>query len=104
MRIEDNRLKLDKVLRSIIGDRNTYYRSPINTQLSYPCVIYDLANIDLTHADNIPYITKLQYKVTLIDEDPDSGFVDELLNLPYCALTTNFENDGLNHFVFSLYY
>lgn len=72
--------------------------------MNYPCICYDLANPDVKHADNIPYLTALQWTVTVIDEDPDSFIASRFFNLKKCKFDRKFEADDLNHFVFSLYF
>lgn len=103
--MEQRRLELDFLLRELLGDEGTTYYSPPNgTELNYPCIVYKLSGIDSDYADNISYLTFLHWQLTLIDEDPDSKFVDKILGLPMVNFSTFFAKDGLNHFVFGLYF
>lgn len=107
--MEQRRLELHDILCAIIGftnqkDKHCYYSPPTGFELKYPCITYQLGGIDSLYADNISYLNRTRYEVTLIDEDPDSKFVTEILKLPLCRMNTSFSSDGLNHFVFSLYF
>lgn len=107
--MEQRRLELHELLCNLIGftdqeDKHCYFSPPTGKQLKYPCIVYKLADIESDYADNISYLNTMRYEVTLIDEDPDSEFVKKILALPLCRFSAFFTSDGLNHFVFSLYY
>lgn len=104
MNLEQKRLDLHEFLCNIINSRNCYYSPPAGLQLSYPCIVYGLANPNVFHGDNIPYLTFLQWTVTIIDEDPDSAIVSHFFNLAKCRFDRKYQSDDLNHFVFSLYF
>lgn len=104
MDLEQKRLSFHEFLCRITGDRNCYYAPPTGLEMNYPCVTYDLSNPSVVHADNIPYLTTLQWTVTVIDEDPDSPLASKFMNIPKCSFDRPFKSDDLNHFVFSLYF
>lgn len=82
-----------------------YFERPSNTQMHYPCIVYNYTNDDDTFADNIHYISSKRYTVTIIDEDPDSKIPEKLKNrFSYCSSDRNFATKGLNHFVYTLHY
>lgn len=56
------------------------------------------------HADNIKYLNTRGWLVTVIDEDPDSQIAKEVEKLPYCTFDRPYTADGLNHFVYRLYF
>ena len=99
-----SRLELQTQLEEILDSRNVYYQPPESIKLKYPCVIYELSDIDSVHADNKKYINNKLYQLTLIDEDPDSGLLESILSLPKCRFDRSFSSDDLNHFVFSIFY
>lgn len=70
----------------------------------YPCIRYNRDDSITFHADNLLYIFKKRYKVTVIDRDPGSGIPDLVEKLPYTAFDRFYPADGLNHFVFNLYF
>lgn len=101
-----SRLQLHERLCEILGSRNCYFSPPPNTQMSYPCIVYELSNIQQTFADNITYQKSRRYSVTVIDEDPDSEIPDRIIDGSdlYTTSDRNFVNDGLYHFTFTIFY
>lgn len=99
-----SRLELQTQLEEILGSRNVYYQPPESIKLKYPCIIYELSSIKKTSANNHSYINNRAYQITLIDEDPESEFVDPILELETCRFDSAFATDGLNHYVFTLFY
>lgn len=99
----DNRLKLHDILVNISGVKKVYYQPPETVKLEYPCIVYELSNIIFKYANNDKYIHNNSYTVTLIDSDPDSIIVDEILKLPFTSFDRQFKSDNLNHFVFTIY-
>lgn len=86
------------------GENHCYFQPPANLQMKYPCIKYNYTNdLDL-FADDLHYKHDKRYTVTVIDEDPDSEIADRMRTLLYCSSDRNFVMDGLNHFVYTLYY
>lgn len=100
----DKRLELHEILVDILGSRNVYFQPPASIRMKYPCIIYELDDIFTINADNTKYKTKKRYKITVVDEDPDSELVDKLHKLQYCSFDRFYTSDNLNHFVFTLYF
>lgn len=100
----DRRLELHEVLVELLGNDHVYYQPPSTLRMEYPCIRYELAGIARDFANNKGYIRNNRYSVTLIDEDPDSKIRERMLGLPYCSFERFYAADGLNHFVFNLYY
>lgn len=98
------RLDLHDIFESIPGVVDAYYSPPASLSMEYPCIRYELSGIPIRRADNIPYIGCKRYALTLIDEDPDSEIPNRLLELPFCSFDRSYVADGLNHFVFTLYF
>lgn len=98
------RVQLQTVLESILGTRNVYYQPPETVKLNYPCIIYERNQIQSIHASDNPYKRDVQYSVTLVDPNPDSGFIDKLLMLPKCSFERHYKANNLNHDVFNIYY
>lgn len=99
-----NRLELQTLLESILGSRNVYFQPPENKKLKYPCITYELADIDTRKADDIKYLKFKRYTVTLIHSDPDNVLVDALDDLEYCEFDRVFISDNLYHYVYTLYF
>lgn len=99
-----SRLELHEVLCGLLGSRNVYYDPPESVKLVYPCIVYGLNNINNTFANNAVYTSRIGYKVTIIDKDPDSVLIEKMLKLPMCRFDRPYKADNLNHFVFTIYY
>lgn len=101
---------LHDILCNILGGpfpdekSHCYFQPPADFQMSYPCIVYNYVNDDDDFADNIHYRSSKRYTITIIDEDPDSKIPNRLKDLPYCTSDRNFSIDGLNHFVYTLFY
>jgi hypothetical protein len=97
------RLELSALLHSLTD--NVYFQEPENIQMVYPCILYKTSDEDNRHANNRTYSSKDEYEVTIMDYDPDSdlrkAFRD--LRIP-CSFDRIMRVDGLNHFIYSLYY
>lgn len=103
------RLQLSEELHSLLKkngySENIYYQPPETVSMSYPCIRYNRTNIPAQYADNIRYITKDRYMITVIDPDPDSRIPDILLkHFDMISFEQQYTSENLNHFVLSLYY
>lgn len=98
------RLDLQAVLSALLGSGNVYFQKPPTTGMQYPCIIYNLDDIDAKHANNLPYNRQKRYQVTVIDEDPDSLIPDTIGALPLCSFDRYFTADNLNHYVYQLFF
>lgn len=102
------RVELQRIFEEILGSKNVYFSPPSGTKLRYPCIIYKLKDINTGQADNQNYTSFRVYDVTLIDENPDTGLVDALLNYKFpssgAKFVTSFTSDHLMHYQFRLYF
>lgn len=99
-----SRLSLQTMLEKILGSRNVYFQSPASVQMKYPAIVYSLANINNSFANNGVYMQTTAYEITLIDKNPDNEFVKKISTLPCCKFDRHFRSDNLNHYVFTIYY
>ena len=88
----------------ILGSSNVYFQPPESVKMRYPAIVYSLDDITNTFADDRPYLSAKRYKVTIIDRNPDSILPDLMNALPFCNFNRTYTSDGLNHWVFSLYF
>lgn len=95
---------LHQILVSMLGSNYVYFQPPESLKLHYPCIIYELSDDSVIHADDDKYLRKKRYTVTVIDKNPDSIIPDEIIKLRYCNFDRFFISDNLNHFAFTLYY
>lgn len=99
-----NRLDLQTTLEGILGSRNVYFQPPASIKMKYPAIVYARKTVAVRRANDTIYSQLPEYELTLIDPDPDSEFIDKLLQLPYCRFDRHFTSDNLNHDVFSINY
>jgi hypothetical protein len=97
-----DRLQLQADLKDITP--NVYFQPPSGKQMTYPCIVYKLSDINTRHAGNSIYGKRKRYTVTVIDSDPDSLIPEEVLGLPLCSFDRFFTADNLNHYVLTLYF
>ena len=100
----DRRLELHELLCGAAGSRNVYFQPPASVVMKYPCIRYQLYNIDNTYADNTVYKQDVGYQITVIDRDPDSEIVKRVSRLPRVRFNRQYMADNLNHTVFVLYF
>lgn len=86
------------------GENHCYFEPPADIEMKYPCIVYNYTNDMDDFADNLHYRHSKRYTVTYITEDPDCNISNKMIEIPYCTSDRNFAVDGLNHFVFTLYY
>ena len=105
----DKRLELHETLCGIInitesnGDRHTYFNPPASFIMKYPAIRYRRKRIDKILASNSVYGYKNVYEIILIDENPDSEYVEKILQIPYCRFDRFYKADNLNHWTFTIY-
>lgn len=100
-----SREELHAKLCDILGSGNCYFNPPASFEMCYPCMVYRLLRIDHQYADNKRYLNHVGYNVTVITEDPDSDIPDKLIESDLiCRFDRSYIADGLNHFVFTVYF
>lgn len=98
----DQRLQLHEKLLEIVP--NVYFQPPANVQMNYPCIVYSRDSADTKFAGNQPYSYVKRYKVTAIDQNPDSEHPDKIARLPMCLFDRHYTANNLHHDVFNLYF
>lgn len=101
----EKRKELHRILSEVLGSNNVYFQPPEGKRLSYPCVVYSRNYANTKYADNRTYAFRYRYKITYIDSNPDSDFVERLgQRLPMCIFDQHYTADNLNHEVLNVYY
>lgn len=100
----NRRLILHNELIKLLGSTNVYYQPPASVLMKYPCIRYELAGESVRHADNSKYLKHKRYTLTIIDKNPDSEIPDRVDKLKLCSFDRPYSKDGLNHWVYTLYY
>lgn len=99
-----DRVELQRILEGILGSRQVYFQPPASVSMRYPAIVYSLSDIDVLHANDHKYQKNKRYMVTLIDKNPDSVYVDPILDLPLTSFDRSYAAENLNHFVFTIYF
>lgn len=107
----DSRQILHGKLVSRFPGIKVYYQPP--SKLTYPCIVYDLDNINTLKANNKTYKKDRRYVLTYYSLDPDPKITinnesvlveDVLLNIPMCSFDRHYVADGIHHYVFTIFY
>lgn len=101
----DRRLELQGILEEALGSDHVYFQPPSNTDLIYPCIVYNRTPGRSIKADNTNYFYTQQYDAIVISRDPDNDIAVRILDLiPASRISRSYINDNLNHDVVSLFY
>ena len=99
-----SRLDLHEILCGVLNSRSCYFQPPSSVRMQYPAIRCSIKDVEKRSADDIAYRKLPCYELILIDKNPDSEFIEKLLDLPYCSYDRHYESDNLNHDVFTLYF
>lgn len=104
------RSQLQTVLENLMGGAedetkklNVYFQPPTSGMV-YPCIKYERNDSFSRYADNLKFLLYKRYDLTVIDRNPDSLIPDQVETLPHSRFDRFYVADGLNHFVFNLYF
>lgn len=95
--------ELQALLKGLDGVADAYIQPPTEGMV-YPCIMIERSSSDVEHADNRVFFLKKAYTVTVMDRSPDSSIPDLVEGLQYARFDRFFVSDGLNHFVFQLFF
>lgn len=95
---------LRDILVQLACNDNVYFQPPESVKMQYPAIEYSIDGFDNMHANDAVYNQNTRYKVTVIDEEPDSIIAAKVSKLPRCKFDRAFVAGGLNHTVFILYH
>ena len=100
----DNRLALQTELEALLSSNKVYFQPPSSIKLNYPCIIYERYDISNTFADDDVYLDPRQYRITVVDKNPDSEIVDKMAKFKTARFVRHMVVDNLNHDIFNIYY
>lgn len=95
-------MKLNEIMAEYGG--HVYYQPPENFKMKYPCIVYELEDVNIKFADNGAYSLFDRYQVTLLRHDPDSPIIRKILGLPFSSFSRHYATSGINHDVFVIYH
>ena len=99
-----SRLTLHQELCTLLGSNYVYFQPPESIKLNYPCIIYERYDIYNVYADDDVYLDPRQYRVTVIDKNPDSEIVNKMAKFKMAKFVRHMVVDNLNHDTFNIYY
>lgn len=103
----DLQAKLEEIMESFVSKpwrtNRVLYQPPETIKMEYPCIVYDLDGIDSTPADNLHYLDKKRWNVTVIDRNPDSEIPSAILSLQYTRFSRHYTSDNLHHWMITIY-
>lgn len=102
MELSNSRLNLHNTLLRFCN--NVYFQPPASVKLKYPCIIYELDDIEKLNASDIGYKIDHRYSITYITKDPVDNVIDELVKLQMCVFERYFVSDNLHHYNYTIYY
>lgn len=107
----DKRYELQEKLEDIMApmvkepEDHVFFQPPESVKLEYPCILYHLNRLYIRRADDMPYVNKDQYMVTVIDRNPDSQIAKEIIEtFRYASFDRRYVIDNLYHDIITLYY
>ena len=98
-----SRLQLHDQLLSF--SPNVYFQPPSSVTMKYPCIVYSKTSKMRHYANDVVYKSLQEYRITVIDANPDSVIGDNIENaLQYCEITQHQTINNLNHTYLILFY
>lgn len=97
-----DRSELQSIFKAMV--EHVYFQPPSTIRMQYPCILYKRDYASVTFADNIKYLGKKRYLVTVIDDDPDSVLPAMVDSLPYSSFDRFYTGDDLNHDVYNVFF
>ena len=102
---EERRIELQHIFEDILGSKNVYFQPPETQKLKYPCILYFKSNARAWFADDIKYIRRQGYTVTLVEYDPDSDLEERISEaLTFTRTDSYYRSEGLNHTKLTIFY
>lgn len=98
-----SRLELHEELLTFMP--NVYFQPPSGFNMTYPCIVYNKTKKMRHYASDIIYLSQQEYKITVIDKNPDSEIANDIeKHFSSCGIDQYYTVDNLNHTTLSLYY
>lgn len=96
--------ELQALMKGLEGVKDAYIQAPTEG-MEYPCIMIERGLPSrVSFADNLKYLSKKGYTITVLDRAPDSAIPDLVEELPDAEFNRFFRLNGLNQFVFQFYF
>lgn len=96
--------ELQALMKGLDGVEEAYIQAP-TSGMKDPCIMIERGLPSrVSAADNLKYFFQKGYTITVVDRKPDSLIPDLVEELPTAEFNRFFRLNGLNHFVFQLYF
>ena len=102
--LNTKRLELHSKLVTLLGSNNVYFQPSESVKITYPAIIYERYDIPIINADNLNYLIRCKYKVTVVDNIANNAIVDRMSKFPTAKFNRHYIADHLSHDVFMIYY
>lgn len=98
-----SREDVNDLLSELLGDEDrVYFNRPEDLKLTYPCILYEIDDYNIIHADNYPYLAFDKYQVTYIyQHESEKALVDKLMATKGFSFDRFYNADNLYHAVFT---
>lgn len=84
---------------------NVYFQPPSDLRMTYPCIAYSKSAPKLDRANNQIYNKSQEYKLIVIETDPDGDIADRINEyFMHSAIDSRFVVDRLHQTAITLYY
>lgn len=93
-------IKMQEKLEKILGLPNVYFQPPENVKLKYPCILYEIDNIDRLTADNEVYRINTRFQITYIDKEPNSMILELFNREIHFTSSRYYVADNLHHYIY----
>lgn len=100
----EKRLELHEILCGLLGSRQVYFQPPPTVQMKYPCIVYERLPYRTLYANNLPYVMLDEYRLTVIDKNPDTQIPRKVAQMMTARAERPFQNQNLNHYPYTIYY
>lgn len=98
-----SRLELHSELLKFVP--NAYFQPPSSKSIEHPCVVYHKSGKSRKYGNNGLYLSVQQYKLTVMDKNPDSDIADRIeKHFQLCHISGYYTVDNLNHTSLTLHY
>lgn len=98
----DLKTRLEELLKN--DGITLYFQPPANMKMKYPCIVYEVSDVEINFANDSSYVNYVSYQLMLITKSPDEQITAKLLkNVPFIRFDRTYISNNLYHYVFACY-